>query len=275
MIYIFRMSGDMSGDTAGDTAGDTVDDRRALPSGVPVGFRSRLFEELRILIVAGIVAGVLLVGVGSRLAMLVLRLTSPDRVIGIRSDDDFEIGRFTVGGTYNLLMLGAVVGIIGAGVYRLVAPWLIGPMWFRRFTTAAASAVVGGSMLVHADGIDFRLLKPTWLAIGLFVALPAVFGAAIGPVVDRVADPDSWTRQGRRIWVVPVALVVPFPLTVLPIVLAAVVIAVLMAIDDATPIARLRSTVGYQVVVRGAWLGIAVIGLFALIEDVRQIRDVV
>jgi hypothetical protein len=242
---------------------------------VPVEFGSRLFEELRILVVAGIVAGVLLVGVGSRLAMLVLRLTSPDRVIGIQSDDDFEIGRFTVGGTYNLLLLGAAVGVIGAGVYRLVAPWLIGPMWFRRFTTAAASAVVGGSMLVHADGIDFRLLKPTWLAIGLFVALPAIFGAAIGPVVDRVAAPNSWTRQGRRIWVVPVALLVPFPLTVLPIVLAAVVIAVLMAIDEATPIARLRSTVGYQVVVRGAWLGIAVIGLFALIEDVRQIRDVV
>ena len=54
--------------------------------------------------------------------MLLLRLTSPDRVNGIRSDDDFVIGRFTLSGTYNLLMLGAAVGIVGAGVYRLVRP---------------------------------------------------------------------------------------------------------------------------------------------------------
>lgn len=239
------------------------------------GFAARLLEELRVLIVAGVVAGVVLVGVGSRLAMLVLRLTSPDRVVGIQSDDDFEIGRFTLSGTYNLLLLGAAVGLIGAGAYRLVAPWLIGPMWFRRFTTAAASAVVVGSMLVHADGIDFRLLKPTWLAIGLFVALPAVFGGMIGPVVDRVASPDSWTRQGRRIWAVPLAVVVPFPLMIVPIAFAVVLVTVLMAIDEATPIARLRLTIGYRVVVRGAWLGIAVVGLFALIEDIRQIRNVV
>ena len=48
---------------------------------------------------------------------------------------------------------------------------------------------MGGSILVHADGIDYRLLKPTWFAIALFVALPALFGGLIGPVVDRVRQP--------------------------------------------------------------------------------------
>ena len=76
------------------------------------GFGDRLFEELRVLVVAGVPVGVLVIGVGSRLAMFLLRLTSPDRVNGIRSDDDFLIGRFTLGGTYNLLMLGAAVGIV-------------------------------------------------------------------------------------------------------------------------------------------------------------------
>ena len=61
----------------------------------------------------------------------------------------------------------------------------------------AAGAVVG-SMLVHSDGVDFRLLKPLWLAIGLFVALPALFAVAIGVGVDRVASDDSWTKVGRR-----------------------------------------------------------------------------
>ena len=91
---------------------------------------------------------------------------------GVKSDDGFVIGQVTLAGTYNLLLLGAIVGIIGAAAYLMVAPWLIGPNWFRRLTTGLAAAAVVGSMLVHADGIDFTVLKPTWLAIGVFVALP-------------------------------------------------------------------------------------------------------
>ena len=119
--------------------------------------------------------------------MFILRITSPSTVRGVESDDGFTIGTVTLGGTYNLLLIGAVVGVIGACAYTLVAPWLIGPLWFRRLTTGAAAAVVAGSMLVHADGIDFNLLKPKWLAIGLFVALPGVFGVLIGASVDAVS----------------------------------------------------------------------------------------
>ena len=148
-----------------------------------VWFRSRrirtALDELVLLALAGISTGVVVAGVGSRLAMLVLRLTSHPRVIGIQSDDDFTIGRFTLSGTYNLLVLGAAFGVIGAAVYQWVRPWLIGPQWFRYVTVGLACGAVVGSMLVHADGIDFRALTPTWLAIGLFVALPFLFGVAI------------------------------------------------------------------------------------------------
>ena len=85
-------------------------------------FADTVLAELRVIIVAGITVGVLVAGVGSRLAMLVLRLTSSRFVRGVVSDDGFVIGRVTLGGTYNLLVLGAVVGVIGAGVYRLVGP---------------------------------------------------------------------------------------------------------------------------------------------------------
>jgi hypothetical protein len=240
-----------------------------------VGFGDRLFDELRVLIVAGVPVGVLVIGVGSRVAMLVLRLTSPDHVNGIRSDDDFVIGRFTLSGTYNLLMLGAAVGIVAAGLYRLVSGWLIGPIWFRRLTTALASGAVGGSILVHADGVDYRVLKPTWLAIALFVVLPAVFGWLIGPVVDRVRHPESWTRAGRRIWVLPVIALVPFPFAAFPLVLAVVVMTVLMSLGELSPVDRIRTSRAYGLMVRGAWLGIAVIGLVALIRDVIEIGAVV
>jgi hypothetical protein len=162
---------------------------------------ARFIEGMRLLIVAGIPAGAILIGVGSRLAMLLLRVTSPKRVHGVLSDDGFTIGQVTLGGTYKLLQLGAAVGIIGAAAYRLVAPRLIGPMWFRRLTTGLASAAVVGSMLIHADGIDFTLLKPTWLAIGLFVALPGLFGTLVGRPTPSTARPSA------RPWMVSAGLI--------------------------------------------------------------------
>jgi hypothetical protein len=148
--------------------------------------------------------------------MLLLRVTSSDRVIGIQSDDDFTIGR--VHPRRDLQPVAARRGVRDPRSRRLslVAPRLIGPVWFRRVTVGLASGAVAGSMLVHADGIDFTQLTPKWLAIGLFVALPAVFGKFIGPAFDAVSAPDSWAATGRRRWLIPVIAIACFPPTILP-----------------------------------------------------------
>ena len=228
-------------------------------------------EFMRVMVVAGIAAGVVLIGVGSRVAMLVLRLTSPDQVHGVISDDGFTIGKVTLAGSYNLLLLGAGFGIIGAGVYRLVAPRLIGPIWFKRFTTGAAAGVVVGSMLVHADGIDFTLLKPTWLAIGLFIALPVLFGTLVGVVVDSVARPGSWTSHGRTRWLLPVLLLAAFPPAIVMVLFATLLVTLCFGIATAEPVQRMRKTKPFGLIVQAAWLGIAVLGLLALVTDVRDI----
>src|SRR5207247_2165450 len=133
---------------------------------------------------AGACSGLIAGGVGGRLAMLALRLTSADSVRGIVSDDGFVIGRVTLGGTFSLLAVGTAFGLLGGFVHRLVAPWLIGPAWFRRFTTATGCGVVVGAMLIHRDGVDFTALTPHWFAVALFVAVPGLYGALIGPVQD-------------------------------------------------------------------------------------------
>lgn len=207
--------------------------------------------------------------------MFALRLTSPDSVIGMQSDDDFTIGRFTLSGTYNLMLLGAAVGVIGVAAYQCVAPRLIGPIWLRRLTVALASGAVVGSMLIHSDGIDFRLLEPTWFAIGLFVLLPAVFGAVIGAVVDRMSEPRSVetrpavaTRRAR--WVLPIVLVIAFPLTLFVLVIATGVATVWFIVRDDW-VAPLTSTRVANRVAQACWLGVAVLGLVALVGDVRSL----
>ena len=64
------------------------------PGSVPT-YGQELLELIRIAVVAGVSVGILVIGFGSRLAMFVLRVTSPAYVVGIESDDGFEIGRVT------------------------------------------------------------------------------------------------------------------------------------------------------------------------------------
>lgn len=234
-------------------------------------WRNCVLERMRVVIVAGIAVGFLFAGVVSRLAMLLLRLTSPDRVIGIESDDGFTIGQVTLSGTYNLLLLGAFTGIAGVGAYRLVAPWLIGPLWFRRLTTGLGAGIVVGSMLIHSDGVDFRVLKPTWLAIGLFIVVPGLFGVLIGPVVDAVGRPDSWTRTGWRRWGLPVIALALFPFTLIAVGFALVLVSVWALARDVDFPAAVRSVRWLPNVVRGGFLAIVVLALNALLDTVSAL----
>lgn len=86
---------------------------------------------------------------------MVLWLLSPGTVRWVISDDGFLIGQVTLSGTYSLLAVGALFGVIGVSAHRWVDHWLIGPGWFPQVTTALGPGAMVGSMLVHTDGVDF------------------------------------------------------------------------------------------------------------------------
>ena len=233
-----------------------------------------VLRRTRALVLAGVFLGVVVGGVGGRLAMLILRLTSPDSVTGVLTDDGFEIGQVTLLGTLSLIAFAAIFGLVGAVAYALVRPWLIGAPWFRNLTCAVGAGAVVGSALIHADGIDFRLLKPTWLAIAFFVAIPACFGALIGPVLAWCDRPTAWVNTGKyRPWIV---LVLAFAVSPANVVLAALIVVVMllwrMVCGSLQGISRNGAV---RLVVRGAWLAVAVLGLVVLLQDVQEIRDLV
>ncbi len=189
----------------------------------------------------------------------------------MRSDDDFVIGRFTLAGTYSLLVLGAGVGIIGVGTYLLVESRLVGPVSFRHLTVGLACAAVVGSMLVHASGIDFTQLKPKWLAIGLFVLLPGLFGTFIGPTVTVVSRADSWTARGRRRWLIPIMAIACFPQRSPSCSSRLSSSASRPSSVPATHSTEPVSTRTFGIFIRAAWLAIAVAGLATLVNDVGQL----
>jgi hypothetical protein len=225
---------------------------------------------MRVVIMAGVPVGILVGGVASRLAMLLLRVTSSDHVRGVESDDGFIIGRFTLGGSYALIQIGAFVGVVGAVLYLLIRRWLLGPTWFRCLTIGLGCGAVVGSMLLHADGIDFRALEPRWLAMSVFVAVPALFGVAIGPVVERVERASM--PAGWRQFVGPAVALAIGPAAIIATLLAAPVVFVYAALQFERTDSDRPVHAAVALLVRSAWLVVAMIGLVALIGDIQAIN---
>lgn len=223
------------------------------------------------ILVAGAFCGVVVAGFGGRLMMFVLRLTSPDGIQGLLTDDGFRIGEFSFLSTLGLVTIGATTGVVGAGAYLLVRPWLLGPLWLRRLAVTLAGGAIGGTLLVSPDGNDLRLLEPRWLAVALCVVLGAAFAYAVGVVADRVAAPGSWTHRAPWRWALPAIALGSLTWGVVFFAVVAVVAAVVVALRPLSSAIR-RSAVA-TFLVRAAFLVVAVAGVVGLVVDIVAIAD--
>ena len=174
---------------------------------------------------AGLLAGVGIGGIGGRLAMFVLRLTSDPSLRGLKTDDDFTIGVFS-GETAFLMFATAFLGVLGGLVYLVVRSWL--PVGGRPWLYGGLTAIVGGALVIRPNGIDFTLLEPLSLAVAMFIALPAAYGVVTSLLTERfLAAGSRFERWG--VWLggipalVPLAALGPVGLALL-ILIAAVVL---------------------------------------------------
>jgi len=148
---------------------------------------------------AGFLAGVLIGGVGGRLAMLALRFTSDPSLRGVSTDDGFTIGRVSL---QTLFLLGVTAGLgMAGGLFYLVARRWIPSRW-RIPVMTLFFALGGGAGLIGPSAVDFTLLSPLPLAVAFFVAIPAAYGATMPWIAERLLREDSILRRGRWGWIV-------------------------------------------------------------------------
>ncbi len=148
-------------------------------------------------LVVAVATGVFCVGVLSRLAMSLIARQNP-QAHGLISDDGFEIGIVTLDGSVDLATVGIPVGIVGWLTYLVARPLLVGPAWFQWFSLSIPPAVVAASLVVHPTGVDFTLLEPLWLTVGLFIAVPAAYGPIMHAVMLRVAGTPPGLGLAQR-----------------------------------------------------------------------------
>ena len=213
----------------------------------------------------GCVAGALIGGVGGRLAMLLLRVTSDSSLTGLRTDDDFRIGSFT-SDTVFLVLLTAIAGAMLGAAYVAVRRWL--PRDHRPAVAAVMVGAIGGAVIIDPVGVDFTLLDPLWLAVALFVALPAAFGAALARGVERLI---VWASDRR-----PPTLVLLVALLPLAPIVPAVAVLVVGALGWAAlrqwPAAgRLWWSAPVTVAGRVVGVGVTALATVVLIQDAAEI----
>jgi hypothetical protein len=165
-------------------------------------------RRFSVAIAAGAISGLVVGGIGGRFAMFVLAQLNPEAT-GVRSDDDFVIGQFTLSGTLNLLSVATVIGTVGGLIYFTVRSLRLGPTWFRYASVALGAGVTVGAMIVH-DGVDFTVLQPAGLAIALFVAIPAAYAVLLQWLTERWSGPQQPARWEPLLWVGRLVLTVIF-----------------------------------------------------------------
>lgn len=78
-----------------------------------------------------------------------------------------------------------------------------------------AAAALGGGLLVHEDGIDFRLLEPRAFAVVAFIAIPALISLGTAWPVERWPDRERMVlgrKVGLAIGLMPTLLFLFAPL---------------------------------------------------------------
>ncbi len=215
---------------------------------------------------AGGLAGLVVGGIGGRLAMLLLRFTSPDFIRGLESDDGFIMGRFTFSNTLSLLLVTTVLGSIGGLFVVLGRPFL--PARYVLLGWPLAAGTIVGAIIVKSDGVDFNLLDPKVLAIAMFVAIPAAGAFLIVWLIQRWER--WWWTDWKRTTVATLPglpSIVAFPIWIV----AAVVMVIWVAVLRFEGLRTLHETRPVRVLAVSVFGLLTALGTFSLGNDIREI----
>jgi hypothetical protein len=134
---------------------------------------------------AGLVVGIAVAGLGSRLVMRLLAVADP-AARGIITENGNVVGDITFGGTAGLVVfIGIPSGILAGLIVYLVRRWLPARLVWRGLALSVVLLALLGRTVIDPENVDFLFLDPADLAVTLFGVLFFVAGFALVPLADR------------------------------------------------------------------------------------------
>ena len=127
-------------------------------------------------LLASIVSGALVLGLGSRVVMRVIAILAGPEHEGASTSGGNIVGQITVKGSIGMLVPGAFGGVIAGLIYLFIRPWLPRGLILRGLSYGVLTLVLFGSFLL-GDGSsrDFRFTTPG-VQLVMFGALFFVYG---------------------------------------------------------------------------------------------------
>lgn len=225
-------------------------------------------RRLCVLEVSGLVAGLLVGGLGSRLMMRIMAATSGVAAQGQITQADEIVGRVTSDGTIGLLIfVGLGFGVIGAALFSVVGRFLPKRAW-------VAGAVFGVLLLgvfarrdpLSPDNRDFTILSPVALAVAMIAVLFALYGMTVVSLSARLEHsyPRLEAKARSLVAYAPLVFLVlpPFTLAIAAAVGIGAVVQRFPSLGAAWRSSAARVTgatvMGLVVVASNVWLGFGV-----------------
>ncbi|WP_108668009.1 hypothetical protein [Euzebya rosea] len=184
---------------------------RRLRAGVPIA--RRIFREAALMVLAGALVGLLLIGPAARLVMRALAVLAGPDGSGRPIETGTEMGTITVEGTLVVVVFGGLVaGLLLALVHALLRR-LLPDGWRGGALVGAAVLVVVGPLVdpLRPDNPVFATVGHAGVAVALFVAIAVISGAVLAVVHARLSQAVPLpAMRPVRAWLpyVPLAMLV-------------------------------------------------------------------
>jgi hypothetical protein len=135
---------------------------------------------------SGVVVGIIVGGLGSRLVMRLSAIAAGSAMQGVTTANGNRVGEITVGGTIGLIVFGGVfAGLFGGLLYASLRPWLAPFGRWRGLIFGLGVLGLAGSLILDGANSDFVVLRPPLLNVAMFAALFPIFGVAFAPLFDH------------------------------------------------------------------------------------------
>ena len=170
---------------------------------------------------AGLVVGLVVAGLGGRIAMRLAALRVGDAA-GAFTENGNRIGDITLAGSLGLILVGLLFGAFAGTIWVVVRPWLPGAGLPRALVAMIVAIGLGSFELIRGENSDFTVLKHDPVVVGLLVGLVGLVGLSVS-LVDgwldrRLPVAASVTSRPTSIYV---AISLVGALLILPLVVSA------------------------------------------------------
>lgn len=152
--------------------------------------------------IAGILAGILVAGLGGRIVMRLAAIAVPT-ADGRFTENGNRIGELTLSGSLGLILFaGIFFGLFGATVWVVVSPWIPRRGLRRAILAMPIAVALTGIALVKGTNPDFQILANDGRIVAMLLILVALTGLAIALLdgwLDHRLPPAGTAASGPMV----------------------------------------------------------------------------